>query len=93
MGKQIKIEDDVHARLSRYCTRDRTYGQCIADLLTGEPFVSRLKEVLPRILARIESAKQSGRSDPSMADDLVRVAQWIIESCEQRSGKGKGDKP
>jgi hypothetical protein len=91
--KNIKIEDDVHRILSQYCPKAKTYGECIRDLLATEPFVSRLKEVLPRTIERIEKAKKSGRPDFSMADDLVRVCQWIIESSELRSGKKGSEKP
>ena len=85
--KQIKIENDAHKTLAEYCPKAKTYGQCIGELLEGHPFVARLEDVLPRTVERIEKAKKEGSADVSMADDLVRVCQWIIDTCKQRSGK------
>ena len=85
--KNIKIEDDAHKALSGYCPKSKTYGECIADLLAGEPFTTRLKQVLPRTVERVEANKKGGRVDLSASDDLIRVCQWIVDTCEMRSGK------
>lgn len=86
--KQIKLEDDVHERLAKFCTRDKTFGECIDDLLANEPFVSRLKEVLPRTIAGLEANKKNARKQNSnVADDLVKICQWIIFESEHRSQK------
>lgn len=83
--KQIKIEDEHHALLARHCSKAETYGQCIYKLLEGEPFVQRLKEVLPKTVERVENMKKTGQPDGNAADDLIRVCGWIIYICEQRS--------
>lgn len=87
--KNIKIAEDAHEALADFCPKSKTYGECILELLSGEPFVSRLKEVLPRTIERVETAKKGERHDLSMADDLVRVCEWIIDTSEVRSGARK----
>lgn len=87
MTKMVKMKDEDHAKLLRYCTKDKTLGECIAGLLAGEPFVTRLREVLPRTIAGIEANKKGEQRILNVADDLVKVAQWIVNTCETRSGK------
>jgi len=82
--KNIKIDDDVHALIVRNCTKDMTISDFLRYAVSGEPFVGRLKEVLPRTVAGIEANKKGGRRDLSVADDLVRVAQWIVMEHKRR---------
>lgn len=84
MTKMVKIDDDVHALIIRNCTKDMKISDFLRDAVSGEPFVSRLKEVLPRTVAGIEANKKGEQRILSVADDLVRVAQWIVNEHKRR---------
>lgn len=86
--KQVKIENDVHEKLAAYCTKDKTFSECVDGLLAGEPFIERLREVLPKTIEKIKENKKSAlRADLFAADQLVYEAQSIIKICDERSGK------
>lgn len=69
--KMIKLQDDVHALILRNCTKDMTIGEFLRKVVSGEPFVDELKKAL-------ETTKLP------ITNDLVQVAQWIVNEHKRR---------
>lgn len=86
MVKTLKIDDDVHERLTAIGKKGQSYSDIINDLLSGEPFIGRLKEILPITIEKLEANRKDSRhTDLNAADGLVLVAQSIVKTCDERS--------
>lgn len=88
MVKQIKVKDELHAKIMRECPKIKTISEYIDELLAGEPFIEELQQVLSKTIEKTEANKKNAyQADLNAADELIRVCAGIVKTCEQRSKK------
>ena len=56
----------MHKKLAKFCSRDRTYGECITELLNEFHIQKIIAENLPEMIAKSEEGKRTGKSTLSI---------------------------